>query len=152
MNSIAVLEAASSGERSQVDEFRKKFADDGDRLLYAVDHDLDWEAERYVLIARDASQPMGAILGACTCWHVGGVAKITDLLVAPTARRRGVARALVSELEHRAQLAKCHRLHAVTVKGSVAEKFWTAMGWKTAAVLEDYYFGREHVILTRKLS
>lgn len=148
-----VSEAASSADRSQVEEFRARHADEGDRLLYAVDHDLDWEAERYILLARDAAtQGMGAILGSATAWHVGGVAKITDLLVAPNARRRGIARALVEEFERRARLASCHRMHAVTVKGSGAERFWNAMGWETVAVLTDYYFGRDHVVLSRPLA
>lgn len=150
--SIHVAEASSQAERTANDEFRARFADDGDRLLYAVDEDLPWAAERYVLIARDGrTTGMGAILGSVTAWHIGGVGKITDLLVEPAARRRGIARALIAEFERRARGAKCHRTHAVTVAGSGAESFWRAMGWTIAARLPDHYFRREHVVMTRAL-
>ena len=152
MTKLVVSEVSSSADRTQNDEFRAGHSDEGDRVLYAVDHDLDWDAERYMLIARDAStQGMGAILGSATAWHVGGVAKITDLLVTPSARRQGVARALVAEFERRAKVASCHRMHAVTVAGSTAERFWKALGWSITATLSDYYFGRDHVVLTRAL-
>ena len=150
--SIQVTEANSSSERAEHDEFRTRWADEGDRLLYAVDHDLDWDAERYVLIARDGrTTGLSAIVGSATGWHVGGVAKITDLLVAPGFRRRGVARAIVEAFEKRALEARCHRGHAVTVAGSNAERFWKALGWAIAARLPDHYFRREHVVLTKEL-
>jgi GNAT superfamily N-acetyltransferase len=105
-----------------------------------------------VLVARDGrSSGMGAILASATAWHIGGVAKITDLLVAPTARRKGMAQAIVEVFEKRAREAGCHRLHAVTVAGSGAEAFWKAMGWKVDAKLEDHYFHRAHVVMTKAL-
>lgn len=149
---VVVAEAASAADRAAAEEFRTHWSDEGDRLLYAIDHDLDWDAERYVLVARDGrTAGMGAVIGTATSWHIGGVAKITDLLVAPSSRRRGVARAIVQAYESRAVQARCHRLHAVTVAGSGAEAFWTAMGWSVAARLSDHYFRREHVVLTKAL-
>lgn len=150
---VAVAEANSYAERAEYEEFRSRWADEGDRLLYAVDHDLDWDAERYVLIARDGrTTGLSAIVGSATGWHIGGVAKITDLLIAPSSRRRGVARAIVAAFEQRARDAGCHRTHAVTVAGSEAERFWAAMGWTVAARLPDHYFRREHVVLTKELA
>lgn len=150
---VVVAEANSFAERAEHDEFRARWADEGDRLLYAADHDLDWDAERYVLIARDGrTTGLSAIVGSATGWHIGGVAKITDLLVAPSSRRRGIARAIVEIFEQRALDARCHRTHAVTVAGSAAEGFWAAMGWNVAARLPDHYFRREHVVLTKDLA
>ena len=149
---VTVAEANSVAERTEHEEFRARWADAGDRLLYAADHDLDWDAERYVLIARDGrTTGLSAIVGSATGWHIGGVAKITDLLVAPSSRRSGIARAIVEAFEKRAYEARCHRTHAVTVAGSEAEKFWMAMGWVVSARLPDHYFRREHVVLTKVL-
>lgn len=150
---VVVTEANSVAERAEHEEFRARWADAGDRLLYAADHDLDWDAERYVLIARDGrTTGLSAIVGSATGWHIGGVAKITDLLVAPSSRRRGIARAIVETFEQRARDARCHRTHAVTVASSEAERFWTAMGWSVSARLPDHYFRREHVVLTKLLA
>ena len=147
---ITIAEANSYAERSEHEEFRTRWADEGDRLLYSADADLQWNAERYVLIARDGrTTGLSAIVGSATGWHVGGIAKITDLLVAPSVRRRGIARAIVSAFEARAIAATCHRGHAVTLAGSPAEKFWLAMGWTIDARLPDHYFRREHIILTK---
>ncbi len=146
---VHVVEASSAADRLANEEFRTRLVESADKVLYGEDDDLDWDAERYVLLAR--REPMGPVLGSCTVFHIGGVAKITDLLVDPSARRKGVARALVDELERRARSAKCHRLHAITVAGSGAEAFWRAMGWSIAARLPDHYFRREHVVMTRPL-
>ena len=149
---VIVTEATSSADRAANDEFRARWSDEGDRLLYAVDHDLDWDAERYTLLARDGrTSGMGAILGSATGWHIGGVAKFTDLLVAPAARRGGVARAIVLAFEKRAADAGCHRSHCVTVAGSGAEMFWRALGWSIAARLPDHYFRKEHVVMSKTL-
>ena len=148
---VVVAEAASEAEKLANDEFRASWVEEGDRILYGSERDLDWGAERYVLIARDGRTPLGPLLGSATAWHIGGVAKITDLLVAPTARRKGVASAIVEAFEARARQAGCHRLHAVTVAGSAAAAFWEAMGWKVAARLADHYFHREHVVISKKL-
>jgi GNAT superfamily N-acetyltransferase len=149
---VVVTEANSVAERSEYDDFRTRFADEGDRILYAADHDLDWGAERYVLIARDGrTTGLSAIVGSATGWHIGGIAKITDLLVAPAARRKGIASEIVVEFERRARVAGCHRTHAVTAAGSPAEKFWLALGWTIEARLPDHYFRREHVVLSKAL-
>ena len=150
---VNVVEATSAADKAANEEFRGEHVEEGDRVLYGEESDLDWSAERYVLIARDAkTSGMGAILGSATAWHIGGVAKITDLLVSPAARRKGIAQAIVEVFETRARESGCHRLHAVTVAGSGAEAFWKAMGWKVSAKLDDHYFHRDHVVMTKSLA
>lgn len=146
---VHVVEASSAADRAANEDFRARLNESADKLLYGEDDDLDWDAERHVLVAK--REPMGPILGSCTVFHIGGVAKVTDLLVDPAARRKGIARALVDEIERQARNAKCHRLHAITVTGSGAESFWRAMGWSISARLPDHYFRREHVVMTRAL-
>ncbi len=149
---VVVCEASSAADRAAHDEFRTAHADAADRLLYRSEDELEWDAARYVLLARDArGSGMGAILGTAVGWHIGGIAKITDLMVDAHVRRRGIARTLVEAFESRARAARCHRTHAVTVAGSGAEAFWRRVGWEVVARLPDHYFGIEHVVLSRKL-
>ena len=59
-------------------------------------------------------------------------AELTKLLVAPAARRRGVARALLQRAEQAAQRLKRPLLVLDTEAGSLAEPLYRSLGWQEA--------------------
>jgi GNAT superfamily N-acetyltransferase len=65
-------------------------------------------------------------------------ADVTKLLVHPGARRRGIARALMTAIEAEARERGLSLLTLDTVSGSDAERLYAGLGWQTAGVIPDY--------------
>src|SRR5262249_48910283 len=92
-----------------------------------------------ILVARDE----GGIVGTVSmhpAWppnqpHRADIAK---LLVHPRARRRGVGRALMAEIERRAHDAGFWLLTLDTVRGDPAEFLYAGAGWQQVGVIPDY--------------
>jgi GNAT superfamily N-acetyltransferase len=83
-----------------------------------------------VLVARDADGIVGTVQ-LLPSWapnqpHRADVAK---MIVHRRARRRGIARALLTELEHRARALGFTLLLLDTVKGDAAEALYASAGW-----------------------
>jgi ribosomal protein S18 acetylase RimI-like enzyme len=65
-------------------------------------------------------------------------AEVRKLLVHPAFRRRGIARALMTELERHAQRLQRSLLTLDTRTGDHAEPLYTALGYRTAGVIPGY--------------
>jgi ribosomal protein S18 acetylase RimI-like enzyme len=65
-------------------------------------------------------------------------AEVRKLLVHPAFRRRGIARALMTELERHAQHLQRSLLTLDTRTGDHAEPLYTALGYRTAGVIPGY--------------
>ncbi len=96
-------------------------------------------ARAIVLIAREPEGLVGTVQ-VHPAWppnqpHRGDVAK---LLVHPTARRRGIGRALMTELEARAPALGFTLLTLDTVRGDPAEELYRTLGWTTVGVIPNY--------------
>jgi GNAT superfamily N-acetyltransferase len=65
-------------------------------------------------------------------------ADIAKLIVHRRARRRGVGRALIAEIEARAQAANFTLLTLDTVRGEGAEYLYADAGWQRVGVIPDY--------------
>jgi ribosomal protein S18 acetylase RimI-like enzyme len=65
-------------------------------------------------------------------------ADVKKLLVRGQARRRGIAQALVRQLEHEAHLLNRTLLVLDTVTGSAAEQLYAQLGWTRVGVIPGY--------------
>ena len=65
-------------------------------------------------------------------------AEVRKLLVHPEARRRGIARALMTEIERHAPRLQRNLLTLDTRTGDHAEPLYAALGYRTAGVIPGY--------------
>ena len=97
---------------------------------------------RRLLVARIGERIVGTVVLELETppnqQHRAGVAK---LLVHPEARRRGIARALMIDLEEIARGEGKTLLTLDTVTGSDAESLYTSLGYVTAGVIPRYARG-----------
>ncbi len=98
----------------------------GDRLIWSAQDETTGELLGTVqlIIGLPDNQP-----------HRGDVAK---LMVAPAARRRGVARLLMQALEAEARSRNLRTLVLDTVTGSPADSLYRQLGWIEAGPVPDY--------------
>jgi len=92
-----------------------------------------------ILVARDESGVVGTVQ-LQPAWppnqpHRGDVAK---LMVHRRARGKGVARALMEELERQARAQRFTLLLLDTCKGSAAERLYTSMGWTRVGEVPNF--------------
>lgn len=89
-----------------------------------------------ILVAQFNGMPSGSIRYSLK----GGVCVIERLSVHPDYQGKGIGRALISEVEDRAQRGKAHKLYLET--GLLANNlvmFYTRLGYSGEAVLRNHY-------------
>jgi GNAT superfamily N-acetyltransferase len=92
-----------------------------------------------VLVARSAGQIIGTVqLDLATPPNQAHRAEVRKLLVHPDARRRGIARALMSAIEEQAREARRSLITLDTVTGAFAEPLYRSMGYVAAGVIPRY--------------
>jgi GNAT superfamily N-acetyltransferase len=92
-----------------------------------------------ILIARDRSGILGSVqLHPAWAPNQPHRADVAKLLVHRRARRRGLARALMSELEARAATAGFSVLVLDTCQGTPAEALYRALGWTEVGVIPHF--------------
>ncbi len=114
-------------------------ADDGeafwrDTVLPAVR-----DGTRVLLVAREGGRIIGTVqLDDDTMPNQRHRAEVRKLLVHPAARRRGIARMLMAELERAASQRGRSLLTLDTRTGDTAERLYTALGYKTTGVIPGF--------------
>ena len=94
---------------------------------------------RLLLVAETAGALIGTVqLGLDTPPNQPHRADVAKLLVHPTQRRRGIARALMTELHHRAARLGRRLLTLDTRTGDPSEPLYTALGYQTVGVIPGY--------------
>jgi GNAT superfamily N-acetyltransferase len=97
------------------------------------------KGERVLLVAEDAGGLVGTVQLVLALPenqpHRGDIAK---LLVAPRARRRGIAAALMNAADDAARAAGKTLLVLDTVTGGDAERLYPRLGWQRCGVIPDY--------------
>lgn len=92
-----------------------------------------------VLVARDELGIAGSVtLHPAWAPNQPHRADITKLLVHRRARRRGIGRALMSQIEERGRAAGFTLLTLDTVRGDPAEQLYTNAGWQRVGIIPDY--------------
>jgi ribosomal protein S18 acetylase RimI-like enzyme len=95
--------------------------DNADDLRRAVT-----ESQAHVLVAEAGGQIVGSVIGTFDGWR----GNIYRLAIHPDYRRRGIARALVAEVEERLARQGARRITALVEKDhSWATSFWQAAGY-----------------------
>jgi hypothetical protein len=114
-----------------------------DKVLPAV------QAERMLLlVARQGGAIVGAVqLDYDTPPNQPHRAEVCKLMVQPELRRRGIARALMAELERRAPALGRTLLTLDTRTGDLAEPLYRSIGYQTVGVIPE--FCRDTIIAER---
>lgn len=76
------------------------------------------------LVADAGGDVVGTVLGGWDHWR----GHVYRLAVHPAHRRRGVARALATEIERRLHARGARSIHALAIS-DLGERFWTALGY-----------------------
>ncbi|TFI59143.1 GNAT family N-acetyltransferase [Sphingomonas parva] len=109
----------------------------------------DGVAGRLAALRKAGEPPLvadeGGVIVGCAAFHVvpllqhaAPLGRITFLMVAPAARRRGIGRALVEEAEARLIETGCGRLEApAEIELGAAPDFFRRLGWSRSAYLYD---------------
>jgi GNAT superfamily N-acetyltransferase len=114
---------------------------------FSVDDAREWwrstieraDPRAIILVARDESGIAGSVsLYPAKPPNQPHRADIAKLLVHRRARRRGIARALMTEIEARARAAGFTLLTLDTVLGDPAEQLYATAGWQRVGVIPDY--------------
>lgn len=129
---------------------------DGASVGFVMPHDVD-ESEAYwrgnvlpslraggltLLVARRGDAIAGTVQLDCnTMPNQRHRAEVRKLLVHPGARRQGIARALMTELERHAHRAQRSLLTLDTRTGDHAEPLYAELGYQTAGVIPGYARG-----------
>jgi ribosomal protein S18 acetylase RimI-like enzyme len=122
-----VLRECRSGDTGAVLELWRQadatpgVTDNADDLRRAVT-----ESQAHVLVAEAEAQIVGSIIGTFDGWR----GNIYRMAVHPNYRRRGIARALVGEVEKRLARQGAKRITALVEKDHPwATSFWQAVGY-----------------------
>lgn len=94
---------------------------------------------RVLLVVREGRGIAGTVqLSTDTPPNQPHRAEVTKLLVHPDFRRRGIARALMAELERRARTLGRDLITLDTRTGDMAEPLYTSLGYVTAGTIPGY--------------
>jgi GNAT superfamily N-acetyltransferase len=114
---------------------------------FSIDDAREWwrstldraDTRAIVLVARDPDRIVGSV-SLHPAWPPNQPhrAEIVKLLVHRRARRRGIARALMADIETRARAAGFTLLTLDTVRGDPAEQLYATAGWQRVGVIPDY--------------
>jgi len=97
------------------------------------------DGSRVLLVARAGERITGSVqLNYDTPPNQYHRAEVSKLLVHPEIRRRGIARALMAELELLARQLGRSLLTLDTRTGDAAEPLYTSLGYRTAGVIPGY--------------
>jgi ribosomal protein S18 acetylase RimI-like enzyme len=100
------------------------------------------DGTRCVLVARDGARIVGTVqLVLAVPPNQQHRAEVVKLLVHPSARRRGIARALMIALESAARAERRTLLTLDTWTGSAAESLYRTLGYVTVGVIPRYARG-----------
>lgn len=111
---VLALWAASGAEPTSTD--------DVDSVARLLSHD-----GQALIVAEDDGQIIGSVIAAWDGWR----GSVYRLVVAPSHRRRGLARRLLKEAELRLRAQGAVRLAAIVVEDDPrATSFWRESGWE----------------------
>jgi ribosomal protein S18 acetylase RimI-like enzyme len=107
--------------------------DDAAGLLELVSHDAG-----ALIVAEDRGRIVGTVIAGWDGWR----GSVYRLAVAPTHRREGLGRALVTRAEDRLRALGARRLQAIVVASDArATGFWPSTGWSRQSARLRYVRG-----------
>lgn len=130
--------------------------EEADAFFAAGQHEADstfWgfrvvrHEQTYALAVRDGRR----IVGAALFEIAAALARVRRLVVLPECRRLGIGRAMVTRMEEMAKYYNCHKVTLEVPKGSAAEAFFVACGYRVEATLAQHAFKLDVDILRKFL-
>ena len=110
--------------------------------------ELDLALSR-VIVARSVDAPT-VLLGYLCRWIVADEVQVLNIAVAPGARRRGVAGALLAEVRREARARGCAAVILEVRRSNVAARaFYSATGFEEVGVRSGYYARDEDALMLR---
>lgn len=106
-----------------------------------------WHEARYGFAVRDEE----AIVAAGVLRVAASLGKIERLIVDPAFRRRGIGRAIVSQMNDVANYYNCHKMTVSAIADSGAQRFFQACGYGVEAVLPQHAFKLDVALLRKYL-
>lgn len=133
------VERAAPRDRSDVERLIAAYhASEGivphpERIAWAVDGRLRNSSPGVLLVAREREAVVGVALAVyAPSAELGRVLVVQDFFVDPSARRRGVGRALATRLLDEAKAMGIDRIDLEILPGNeAAAAFWTSLGFTT---------------------
>ncbi|MHB8670136.1 MAG: GNAT family N-acetyltransferase [Acidimicrobiales bacterium] len=108
---------------------------------------VSWSKEPFTIAARRE----GIVVGFARGWTAGGVAFLSELIVAGNARGQGIGSHLLAEVTSLAGRRGCHRMALRALAASGAQGFYAARGWVQEARFSPWIHDRDMVQLRRDL-
>lgn len=127
--------------RAQIESFLDRaWALENESRSAASSLSVDWGSAEYGLGAYDD----GELVGSAIFRVRGGVAHLSNVIVAAERRRSGIGGALVDTFVDRARALGCHKLTLTTDLADVPVAFYKRHGFAIEAILRDdaYHFDR----------
>ena len=115
------------------------------RALY--DFSVVWHEQTYDFAARDGD----ATVGAVTIRIAASVATVERIVVEPARRRHGIGRRLLDAAAAAASYYNCHKIGAFVPRGSAAQRFLEACGYREEAVLPQHTFKLDVAVMRKFL-
>ena len=119
---------------------------EGLRALY--DFSVVWHEQVHDFVATDDG---GVTTGAATIRIAASLAHVERVLVAAAHRRRGIGRRLLAAAADVANYYNCHKMSALVPRGSAAQRFFEACGYREEAVLPQHTFKLDVAVLRKFL-
>ncbi|MEK6859950.1 MAG: GNAT family N-acetyltransferase [Nanoarchaeota archaeon] len=130
-------------DKKSLDSFFKK-----EWRKFNIKRNYRWNKKEYNFIAKD-----NKILGHIKFNIVGGVAYLSEIIVAESVRGKGVSDLLINKFEEIAKKKKCHLLYLETSeKHTEALRFYKKHNYKIKVKLKDNKFHFTWYFLFKKLS
>lgn len=131
---IARIEPTSLAE---VAEFLNREWAAFDRELLDGDDASRWERQRHLLHALVDGQTVAV----ASFYLLGGVAHLSEIIVAQAWRNRGIGAQMMARFEAMARAAGCHKLSLRTPETSPAARLYRRLGYEVEGKMINHFHG-----------
>jgi GNAT superfamily N-acetyltransferase len=106
-----------------------------------------WHEARYGFAVKDGDD----VIAAGTLKVAASLGEVERLVVASSHRRKGIARAIVSEMADVANYYNCHKMTVMVPHERGAQRFFEACGYGIEAVLPQHTFKLDMAMMRKYL-
>ncbi len=106
-----------------------------------------WHEARYGFAVKEED----AVIAAGTLKVAASLGEVERLIVAPSHRRQGIARAIASEMADVANYYNCHKMTVMVPHERSAHRFFEACGYGVEAVLPQHTFKLDMAMMRKYL-
>lgn len=136
MSQVAV-ERVEPTSLAEVSEFLRREWEAFDREFFGTGGAAQWAKKHHLLRAVVDGQTVGVV----DFYVLGGVAHLSEIIVAQAWRNRGVGSQLMARFEEVARAAGCHKLSLCTAKNSPAVRFYRRLGYEVEGKMMNHFHG-----------